>query len=89
MGTGEGDRTFDSRSPTLGEKTPRVNPKNDPRLVAAARELPHRWLELVNARLLPSQGKYDLSGALPDDPTMIVNLNALAILRALPAPIAA
>lgn len=70
-------------------KTPRVKSKNDPRLVAAARELRDRSLELVNATLLPSQGKYDLSRALPDGPTTVVNLNAPALLRALPAPIAA
>ena len=37
--------------------------KNDPKLVAAARELRDRWLEQVNASAgaLPSQGKYDVS----------------------------
>jgi hypothetical protein len=40
--------------------------KNDPRLVAAARELRDRWLEQVNANpsLLASDAKYDVSRAL-------------------------
>jgi hypothetical protein len=40
--------------------------KNDPKLIAAARELRDRWLEKVNENpslLLPS-GKYDVSRAL-------------------------
>ncbi len=48
------------------QKTPRVKPKNGPRLVAAARELRDRWLEQVNTHgdaLLP-QGKYDVSRQL-------------------------
>ena len=44
--------------------------KNDPKLVAAARELRDRWLERVNApgdeAALPSRGKYDVSRALSD-----------------------
>jgi hypothetical protein len=46
------------------EKKPKR--KNDPRLIAAARELRDRWLERVNADgLLPSsQGKYDVSRQL-------------------------
>jgi hypothetical protein len=35
--------------------------KNDPRLVAAARELRDRWLEQVNANPLLSCGKYEVS----------------------------
>jgi len=38
--------------------------KNDPRLVAAARELRDRWLEQVNATPVLSQGKYDVSRQL-------------------------
>ena len=50
------------------EKKPKA--KNDPRLVAAARELRDRWLEQLNGggggetELLPT-GKYDLTRALP------------------------
>jgi hypothetical protein len=47
------------------EKKPKV--KNDPRLVAAARELKDRWLEHVNGGgedLLPT-GKYDVTRVLP------------------------
>jgi GNAT superfamily N-acetyltransferase len=42
--------------------------KNDPRYVAAARELRDRWMEEVSSGrvLVESQGKYDVVGALPD-----------------------
>lgn len=48
--------------------------KNDPRLVAAARELRDRWLEHANAHpeaLLPQggRGKYDVSSTLRLDST--------------------
>jgi len=45
------------------EKPPRVKAKNDPRLVAAARELRDRWIEEINAgRYLPAaNGKYEVS----------------------------
>ena len=49
--------------------------KNDPKLVAAARELRDRWLEQVNAdggtggaggaSVLQANGKYDVSKRLP------------------------
>jgi hypothetical protein len=44
-------------------RAPRPKVKNDPRLVAAARELRDRWLEHVNAdaSALVREGKYDLS----------------------------
>ena len=49
-------------------REPKQKPKNDPRLVAAARELRDRWLEQVNdpgaPGLLLSQGKYDVSKEL-------------------------
>jgi ribosomal protein S18 acetylase RimI-like enzyme len=57
--------------PEKPEKKPREKKpkqKNDPRLVAAARELKDRWLERVNAGeyLFESAGKYDLTRqALP------------------------
>jgi GNAT superfamily N-acetyltransferase len=38
--------------------------KNDPRLVAAARELRDRWLERVNAMPMLSCGKYDVTRAV-------------------------
>jgi hypothetical protein len=49
------------------EKKPKL--KNDPRLVAAARELRDRWLEQINADPsgLLSAGKYNVSRALPAD----------------------
>jgi hypothetical protein len=51
------------------EKKPRerkAKAKNDPAIVAAARELRDRWLERVNAGayVLASDGKYDVSRAL-------------------------
>jgi hypothetical protein len=47
------------------EKKPRV--KNDPKLVAKARDLRDLWLEHVNAgeTLLETVGKYDVSRGLP------------------------
>ena len=52
--------------PTQSEEGKRSKPKNDPKHVAAARELRDRWLERVNAdpSLLASGGKYDVSKAL-------------------------
>jgi hypothetical protein len=46
---------------------PKLRQKNDPRLVAAARELKDRWLEEVNTgRYLPvSNGKYEVARLLP------------------------
>ena len=45
------------------KREPRPKAKNDPKLVAAARELRDRWMEEVNSgRYLPeSQGKYEVS----------------------------
>jgi len=79
------------------EKTPRVKTKNDPRLVAAARELRDRWLEEVNAgRYLPAaEGKYEVSRQRGLDAMAISmpemfgesgNTSAVAVLPALPAP---
>ena len=49
-------------------KEPKKKVKNDPKLVAAARELRDRWLEEVNGpggeRLLVGNGKYDVSRQL-------------------------
>jgi hypothetical protein len=51
------------------KREPRQKRKNDPKLVAAARELRDRWLEQVNLdggeRLLPSRGKYDVTRPPP------------------------
>jgi hypothetical protein len=75
-----------SRKKEPNQKTERVKPENDPRLVAAARELRDRWLEKVNAgpSALSSQGKYDVSKAL-SAPTVEV----VATIPAIPEPIAA
>jgi hypothetical protein len=49
------------KKPKPREKKPK--PKNDPRLVAAARELRDRYLEQVNAdpSAMRIEGKYDVS----------------------------
>jgi hypothetical protein len=51
---------------------PKPKVKNDPKLVAAARDLRDRWLEKVNSPggepLLLSQGKYDVSRTLASPP---------------------
>ncbi|MEO6437084.1 MAG: hypothetical protein ABIP55_15175 [Tepidisphaeraceae bacterium] len=56
----------EKRQKAQKEKAPRVKPKNDPRLVAAARELRDRWLERVNATPLLATGKYEVGRALAD-----------------------
>jgi hypothetical protein len=45
------------------KREPKQKVKNDPRLVAAARELRDRWLEQVNAdpSVVISSGKYDVT----------------------------
>ena len=43
------------------KREPKAKPKNDPRLVAAARELRDRWLEQVNSTPPTIQGKYEVS----------------------------
>jgi hypothetical protein len=56
--------------PTPAVETPKREPrqkvKNDPKLIAAARELRDRWLEQVNAdpSVLLSNGKYDVTRPL-------------------------
>ncbi len=56
--------------------------KNDPRLVAAARELKDRWLEEINSgRHLPmGQGKYEVSRGIEGrvEPTRKMPLLAAA-----------
>ena len=72
------------------EKKPRA--KNDPRLVAAARELRDRWLEQVNAApsSLLAQGKYDVSRALEGKTIAMTGTVIDGNIRpALPAPVAA
>jgi hypothetical protein len=43
------------------KREPKPKAKNDPRHIAAARELRDRFLELVNSGLLLPQGKYDVA----------------------------
>jgi GNAT superfamily N-acetyltransferase len=71
-----------AEAPTKPQREPRPKVKNDPKLVAAARELRDRWLERVNTEptvLSGASSKYDVSRALPGEPARV----------ALPAPIAA
>lgn len=84
-----------SVAPVVAEKRPRepkVKVKNDPRLVAAARELRDRWLEQVNATPLLASGKYDVSrvieGNATDGPLSIVS-TVFESRPALPSPVAA
>ena len=55
-------------------ETPKPRKKNDPKLIAAARELRDRWLEKVNQDgiALESQGKYDVSRTLSLTPSEVV-----------------
>ena len=55
-----------AEKPTPRKRATRVRQKNDPKFIAAARELRDRYLEQVNIdRMLPaSQGKYDVSRQL-------------------------
>lgn len=68
----------------------RAKVKNDPKLVAAARELRDRWLEQVNSgQYLPAaEGKYQITRALPGDRTP-VSIAEIKSSLALPAPLAA
>ena len=52
------------------KREPRTKVKNDPKFVAAARELRDRWLEKVadDPSLIGSAAKYEVSRALPDRP---------------------
>jgi hypothetical protein len=74
------------------EKKPKA--KNDPKLVAAARELRDRWLEHINsgAKLLDAQGKYDVSRQLESragEPATAGVLPAARWKKQLPPPTAA
>ena len=72
------------------QREPKQKPKNDPRLVAAARELRDRWLEQVNSgQYLPeAEGRYDVSRAIEANQSTS-NARIVSIIPALPAPIAA
>jgi hypothetical protein len=67
-------------------KLPKPKRKNDPKLVAAARELRDRWMEQVNgdAALLLGAGKYDVSRALAG--SEVREVDVVAEMPALPAP---
>ena len=68
------------------EKMPKQPRKNDPKFIAAARELRDRYLEEVNTgRILPAaQGKYDVSRPrmLPAAPFASAELKRVPLLDA-------
>jgi hypothetical protein len=68
----------------------RVRQKNDPRLVAAARELKDRWLEEVNGGLYPpeARGKYDVTRAI-EGPGATQQIGTIPGAKELPLSIAA
>ncbi len=63
-------------------RQPKPKVKNDPRLIAAARELRDRWLERVNATPVLGNGKYDVSRALAADVQPEVKIPQVKILAA-------
>lgn len=71
---GSGGFWFAPPSPAKSEETvgatpaPKVKAKNDPRLIAAARELRDRWLEQINDTPLVEFGKYEVNRLLPTVP---------------------
>ena len=58
--------------------------KNDPQLVAAAREVRDRWLEQVNAdpSTFLSNGKYDVSGQIEMHQTTTANVRLIPLSNA-------
>jgi hypothetical protein len=64
----ERSRGVKKEKPTRPERRRREKQKNDPRLIAAARELRDRWMERVNEdpALLLGNGKYQVSKELSD-----------------------
>lgn len=53
--------------PPKPKRPPKPRAKNDPKLVAAARELRDRYLEQINSGHLLPQGKYEVSRSLAGD----------------------
>ena len=56
------------------EKPTREKVKNDPKHVAAARELRDRYLERFNSNLVLGNGKYEIARALPAPQAMPLQL---------------
>ncbi len=59
----------------------KAKPKNDPRLVAAARELRDRWLEQVNTTPLLPSGKYEVARTI-DDQTCVEMVEPMKLIAA-------
>jgi hypothetical protein len=72
--------------PERSRREPKPKVKNDPKYVAAARELRDRWLEQVNAdpSSLLSDGKYDVNRAL-ESPERMAVISPLAPALSAPA----
>ncbi len=90
VASGLGRLQFAAPVAPKGEKPkrePKKQVKNDPKLVAAARELRDRWLERVteDPSLLTSHGKYELARALPAP----ASASPVPATPVLPAPLAA
>ena len=94
-GIGFGFLQFKSEKKPKTEKPPRPKrekQKNDPKLVAAAREIRDRSLEYINENPLLANGKYDLSRAMLPEPDRKCKQIAIEVVqpsRALPGPVAA
>jgi hypothetical protein len=82
-------RFVDPVPPKAGKpkREPRTKARNDPKHVAAARELRDRWLEEINHTPMLGQGKYDVSRALPEPARSTVIVTSAP--AELPAPVAA
>jgi hypothetical protein len=89
-----GGLRFANPPPVAEAKLPRGTRrkvKNDPMLIAAARELRDRWLEQVNREGLPLEvrGKYDVTRGPGNNPVAITAVSGVGVVASLPAPIAA
>jgi len=61
------------------KREPKVKSKNDPRLVAAARELRDRWLEHVNATPPTAAGKYEVGRQIAETIEITQSLPAVHV----------
>ncbi len=64
--------------PAGAKREKREKQRNDPKYIAAARELRDRWLEQVNAQPLVGQGMYDVTRAI-DDQTRVETVEPMKL----------
>lgn len=84
-----GDQVAESEAPKP-KRAAKPRAKNDPKQVAAARELRDRYLEQINTHALPGNGKYDVSRALEcAEAARQEERGQVAASRVLPPPMAA